>query len=84
VFWVNLKSIYDLDYVYTELLKREVEKKLVQVELIDVVKYYDEDYQQVFKGFDFSPKDSQLLTFPYAGFRFECTAYYGGKPYDCE
>ena len=83
IFWVNLKRIYDLDYVYTEVLKREIEKALSSVEEIELKKYIDEDFRQVFKGFDFTQTDLQFMTFPYAGFRFECTAEYGGGSYDC-
>jgi hypothetical protein len=83
VFWVQLDKIYCLDYVYTEVLKREIEKALATVDSLTIKKYYDEDYRQVFKGFDIDQKDLQLMTFPYAGFRFECTAEYGGGSYDC-
>ena len=83
VFWVQLDKIYQLDYVYTEVLKREIEKALSMVDELSIKRYFDEDFRQVFKGFDFDQKDLQLMTFPYAGFRFECTAEYGGGSYEC-
>ncbi len=86
VFWVNLKQLsgFSHDYIYTEVLKREVEKELKKVENLQIKRYLDEDYRKIFKGFDFNQKDLQLLTYPYAGFRFECIINYGGNPYSCD
>lgn len=86
VFWVRLNKLssFNYDYVYTEVLKRDVEKVLKQMDNLQIKKYYDEDYKQIFKGFDITQKDLQLMAYPNVGFRFECTAYYGGKLYDCE
>lgn len=78
LFSVNLKEIDNTkDYVFTEELKEEAEVWLDKVEGLTINSYIDEDYRQVFSGLNIS--DFQLMQYPYAAFRFNCTVEYGGN-----
>lgn len=77
IFGVNLKEIDpSKDYVFTEDLKEEVELQLEKVERLQINSYVDEDYRQVFAGLNIT--DFNILQYPYAAFRFNCTVFYGG------
>jgi hypothetical protein len=77
IFGVNLKEIDpSKDYVFTEELKEGVELQLEKVDRLQVNSYVDEDYRQVFAGLNIT--EFNILQYPYAAFRFNCTVFYGG------
>jgi hypothetical protein len=78
IFGINLKEIDpSKDYVFTEELKEEVELQLEKVDRLQVNSYVDEDYRQVFAGLNIT--EFNILQYPYAAFRFNCTVFYGGN-----
>jgi hypothetical protein len=87
IFWVNLKEIDPTkDYIFTELLKKDVEKILkANAYVASIDKYFDERVEDVFDGYisqaesgRYSVDDTktQYLMYPYAGFRFDFTVAY--------
>lgn len=82
VIWCNLSRVNpSLDYIFTELLKEEIEPLISKI--VDINSYVDEDYRQIFSGYDISDVDNKFFAYPYAAFRFNCTASYGGKLRTC-
>jgi len=84
VVWCNLEKIDNsMGYPFTEVLKNELEPLLGKVEGLTINSYVDEDYRQIFSGYDISETDNKFFAYPYAAFRFNCTAGYGGKYRSC-
>jgi len=80
VVWCNLKKVDSLsDYIFTELLRAEIEPLLSSVDGLVINSYIDEDYRQIFAGYDISQTENKFFAYPYAAFRFNCTVTYGGK-----
>lgn len=84
IFWFNLKEIDPTkDYIFTEELKKQVEKILkANAYVASINKYYDERVEDVFDGYisqseagRYSVDDAktQYLMYPYSGFRFDVT-----------
>ena len=87
IFWFNLKEINPAkDCIFTEELKKEVEKILkANAYLASINRYYDERVEDVFDGYisqaesgRYSVDDTQTqyLMYPYSGFRFDVTVAY--------
>ena len=82
IVWCNLQMINpSLDYIFTEILKEEIEIALSKI--VNISSYVDEDYRQIFSGYDISEIDNKFFAYPYAAFRFNFTANYGGKLRTC-
>lgn len=84
IFWFNLKEIDPTkDYIFTEELKKQVEKILkANAYVASINKYFDERVEDVFDGYisqaeagRYSVDDTktQYLMYPYSGFRFDVT-----------
>jgi hypothetical protein len=87
IFWFNLKEIdSSKDYIFTEVLKKDVEKVLkANAYVASIDKYFDERVEDVFDGYisqaesgRYSVDDTktQYLMYPYSGFRFDVTVAY--------
>jgi hypothetical protein len=87
IFWVNLNEIDPTkDYIFTEVLKKDVEKILkANAYVASIDKYFDERVEDVFDGYisqaesgRYSVDDTktQYLMYPYSGFRFDFTVAY--------
>jgi hypothetical protein len=87
IFWFNLQQIDpNKDYIFTEELKREVEKILkASPYVVSIDSYIDERAEDVFRGYinsgagTLSTADddvNQVLMYPYSGFRFTVTVSY--------
>ena len=84
VIWCNLERVDNSkDYPFVEELKTIIEPLLENVEGLTINSYVDEDYRQIFSGYDISETDNKFFAYPYAAFRFNCTAGYGGKYRSC-
>lgn len=84
IFWCDLSKINSTkDYIFTEELKSEIEPLLSDVNGLVINSYIDEDYRQIFSGFDISEVDSKFFSYPYAIFKFNCTVTYGGRYRTC-
>jgi hypothetical protein len=87
IFWFNLNQIDpSKDYIFTEVLKKDVEKILKVNPYVGAInKYFDERVEDVFDGYisqsesgRYSVDDTktQYLMYPYSGFRFDVTVAY--------
>lgn len=76
--WGNLKKInVNKTYIFTEELKREVEKILIGLEYIQSLNgYYDERAEVVFVDYTLNDVDTQYLMHPYFAMRFDITVSY--------
>lgn len=78
IFSVNLKAIDEsIDYIFTEVLKEEVEIILDNVDGLEIQSYVDEDPRKVFEGLNI--ENFSLMKYPYAAFRFNIKVSYGGQ-----
>jgi hypothetical protein len=81
IFWFNLREIDpSIDYVYTELLKGQVQRVFANMTLspdsdLKPIRIW-ETAEQVFKGYDISRLADANLVHPWGGFRFECELTY--------
>ncbi len=78
IFWGNLSNTDpSKDYIFTEELKNQVLKVFQENSAIrSVNEYFDEDPQEIFKGYDLLGTSQRYLMHPYAGFRFNLTVNY--------
>ena len=87
IFWFDLRRIDDSKgYIFTEVLKKDVEKKLKANKYIKSVNaFFDERAEDVFDGYisaaqmaNYTVDDpnTQYLMYPYSGFRFDVTVNY--------
>lgn len=87
IFWFNLKKIDPTkDYIFTELLKKDVEKVIKANKYVKLISnYYDERVEDVFDGYvdgsqggaySIDDHKTQYLMYPYSGFRFDFTVAY--------
>lgn len=87
IFWLNLKRIDSAkDYVYTEVLKREIEKLLQRCPAVERINSYeDENVDKIYAEFELDENArfraagttvTQWLMYPYAGMRFELQMAY--------
>jgi hypothetical protein len=87
IFWLNLHEIdSNSDYIFTEVLKKDVEKVLkANPWITSIDQYVDEKAEDVFQGYinsgagTLSTADdnvNQVLMYPYSGFRFNVTVGY--------
>lgn len=78
IFWFNLKLIDPTkDYIFTDVLKKDVEKILKANEHIKSINsFFDEKVEEVFEGYTINDALTQYLMYPYSGFRFDVTAAY--------
>lgn len=84
IFWVNLNKINPAkDYIFTEELKAQIEPLLADVDGLTIESYIDEDYRQIFSGYDISETENKFFAYPYACFKFNCIVSYGGKYRNC-
>ena len=79
IFWVNLKEIdVTKNYIFTDELKDQVEEILKKHPAVfSLDEYVDEMAGDVFEGYTIEDETSQYLQYPYAGFRFGLTIFYG-------
>jgi len=78
IIWGNLKKIDSTKtYIFTEELKKEVEKILIGLDYIcSMNSYVDEKAESVFEGFTINDVDTQYLMHPYFACRFDFTVGY--------
>lgn len=78
IFWGNLKLIDSTkDYIFTELLKYDVEKILkINQYVFELVEWVDERAEDVFEGYDLQIDNPTYLVYPFTGFRVDLTVFY--------
>lgn len=96
IFWLHMTKISDFsgldfsgidfstygDYVFTEVLKTQVEKVLRNNSYVKSIdRYIDDSIERVYDGYDIEAFDTHYGMFPYSAFRFDITV---GYELDCD
>ena len=78
IFWGNLKKINGAKtYIFTEELKREVEKIIIGLEyILSINGYWDERAEIIFADYTLMDANTQYLMHPYFAMRFDITVSY--------
>ena len=76
VFWLNMDKIYPRDYTKKENVKAELFGFLHKYfRNVDIVMIH-EKFSSVFSEYTYREMDTQLMTAPYFGLKFECKTNY--------
>lgn len=80
VVWVDLKKIDNTkDYIFTQDLIKDVLLKLKRKSSFTLTKIFDENMDDIYRGFTLQPIHRDLLMYPHAAFRIEGKLNYSIK-----
>lgn len=78
IVWVNLEKIDPNNKeIFTEVLKNDIEKVLSFNQYVGEIKeIFDEDANEIFRGYNIDLCGKELLMYPFAGLRFNINVVY--------
>ena len=77
IVWVDYKRIDPLkDFIFKEQLIRDVMNKLNRDPNVEVVRVWDDQADQIYKGYSLKPTHRDLLLYPHDAFRIEMNLRY--------
>lgn len=77
IVWGNLKAIDSTkDYIFTDELIEDVKALLMVEPCCDIVRVWDEDMREIYKGYTLKEDQRDLILYPYFAFKIELVLKY--------
>ena len=72
IFWANLREVdRTKDYIFTDELINESYHLINSYPGVKVTRIFDEDFKDIYRGYDLVKTHTEKLIYPYASWRFE-------------